>query len=71
VSVAAGGLEVAGASTEEVGRIAAAERIALTGLTADGASLEDAFLRLTSSDEAPPAARARRLLSRPSARATN
>jgi ABC-2 type transport system ATP-binding protein len=69
VRVAAGGLEVGGASTEDVGQVAAAERIALTGLTADSASLEAAFLRLTSSDEAPPAARARRLLARPTARA--
>jgi ABC-2 type transport system ATP-binding protein len=71
VRVAAGGLEVGGASTEDVGQVAAAERIALTGLTADSASLEAAFLRLTSSDEAPPAARARRLLARPTTRAAN
>jgi ABC-2 type transport system ATP-binding protein len=69
VRVAAGGLEVVGASPERVGQVAAAEQIALSALTADSASLEAAFLQLTASDEAPPAARARRLLSRPNARA--
>ena len=69
VRLAAGALEVAGASPEEVGGVAAAQGIALSGLIADSASLEAAFLQLTSSDEAPPAARARRLLSRPNARA--
>jgi ABC-2 type transport system ATP-binding protein len=69
VRVVAGGLEVVGASPERVGQVAAAEQIALSALTADSASLEAAFLQLTSSDEAPPAARARRLLSRPNARA--
>jgi len=71
VRVAAGGLEVVGASAEDVGRVAAGQGIALTGLTADGASLEAAFLRLTSSDEAPPTARTRRLPTRPSARAAS
>jgi ABC-2 type transport system ATP-binding protein len=69
VRVVAGGLEVVGASPECVGQVAAAEQIALSALTADSASLEAAFLQLTSSDEAPPAARARRLLSRPNPRA--
>ena len=69
VRLAAGALEVAGASPEEVGGVAAAQGIALSGLIGDSASLEAAFLQLTSSDEAPPAARARRLLSRPNARA--
>ena len=69
VRLAAGALEVAGASPEDVGGVAAAQGIALSGLIADSASLEAAFLQLTSSDEAPPAARARRLLSRPNARA--
>ena len=69
VRVVAGGLEVVGASPERVGQVAAAEQIALSALTADSASLEAAFLQLTSSDEASPAARARRLLSRPNARA--
>ena len=69
VRLAAGALEVAGASPEEVGGVAAAQGIALSGLIADSASLEAAFLQLTSSDEAPPAARARRILSRPNARA--
>jgi ABC-2 type transport system ATP-binding protein len=69
VRVVAGGLEVVGASPERVGQVAAAEQIALSALTADSASLEAAFLQLTSSDEASPAARARRLLSRPNPRA--
>jgi ABC-2 type transport system ATP-binding protein len=69
VRVVVGGLEVVGASPERVGQVAAAEQIALSALTADSASLEAAFLQLTSSDEAPPAARARRLLSRPNTRA--
>ena len=69
VRVVAGGLEVVGASPERVGQVAAAEQIALSALTADSASLEAAFLQLTASDEAPPAARARRLLSRPNTRA--
>lgn len=69
VRVVAGGLEVVGASPERVGQVAAAEQIALSALSADSASLEAAFLQLTSSDEAPPAARARRLLSRPNVRA--
>ena len=69
VRVVAGGLEVVGSSPERVGQVAAAEQIALSALTADSASLEAAFLQLTSSDEAPPAARARRLLSRPNPRA--
>ncbi len=69
VRVVAGGLEVVGSSPERVGQVAAEEQIALSALTADSASLEAAFLQLTSSDEAPPAARARRLLSRPNPRA--
>jgi ABC-2 type transport system ATP-binding protein len=71
VKVAAGALVVSGATAEDVGGVAAAERIALSGLTSDGASLEAAFLGLTSSDEAPPAARARRLLTRPITRIAN
>jgi ABC-2 type transport system ATP-binding protein len=71
VKVAAGALEVSGATAEDVGGVAAAECIALSGLTSDGASLEAAFLRLTSSDEAPPAARAGRLTARPSTRTVN
>ena len=71
VSLTAGGLEVAGATAEDVGRVADDERIVLSGLTADSASLEASFLRLTSSDEAPPAAKARRLVARPTPRATN
>jgi ABC-2 type transport system ATP-binding protein len=71
VTAAAGALQVTGASAQDVGAVAAAERIALSGLTSDGGSLEAAFLRLTSSDEAPPAARARRLSARPSARSIN
>jgi ABC-2 type transport system ATP-binding protein len=71
VKVAAGALVISGATAEDVGGVAAAERIALSGLTSDGASLEAAFLGLTSSDEAPPAARARRLLTRPTTRIAN
>jgi len=71
VNVVAGGLQVTGATAQDVGAVAAAERIALAGLTSDGASLEAAFLRLTSSDEAAPAARARRLLARPTPRSAN
>jgi ABC-2 type transport system ATP-binding protein len=64
-------LDVAGATVEQVGRIAAAEQIVLTGLTAEGASLEAAFLRLTSSDDAPPSPRLRRPSARPASRPTN
>jgi len=71
VTVGAGVLEVLGARAEDVGRVAAGEGIALSGLTSDAASLEAAFLRLTSSDEAPPSARARRSLTRPTTRAAS
>ncbi len=70
-AAAAAALEVSGATAEDVGRIAAAEGIVLSGLTSNSASLEAAFLRLTSSDEAPPAARARRLPARPTTRIAN
>jgi ABC-2 type transport system ATP-binding protein len=49
-------LQVRGARAEDVGRLAADERIALTALTETGASLEAAFLDLTRSD-APAGAR--------------
>jgi ABC-2 type transport system ATP-binding protein len=71
VRPAAGALEVAGATAEDVGRVAAEGRIALSALTADGASLEAAFLRLTSSDEAPRASRFRRGATAPAPRASN
>lgn len=71
VTAGAGVLEVLGARAEDVGRVAAGEGIALSGLTSDAASLEAAFLRLTSSDEAPPSARARRSLTRPTTRAAS
>lgn len=43
-------LTVSGASTEQIGRLAADEGIALSALTGTGTSLEAAFLRLTSAD---------------------
>jgi ABC-2 type transport system ATP-binding protein len=70
-AAAAGVLEVTGATAEEVGRVAADGRIALTALTSEGASLEAAFLRLTSSDEAPRASRFRRPSAAPAPRGTN
>jgi ABC-2 type transport system ATP-binding protein len=51
----ADGLEVRGATAEQVGRLAADERVALSELTANSASLEAAFLRLTGADETQPA----------------
>jgi ABC-2 type transport system ATP-binding protein len=71
VTAGAGVLEVLGARAEDVGRVAAGEGIALSGLTSDAASLEAAFLRLTSSDEAPPSARASRSMTRPTTRAAS
>jgi ABC-2 type transport system ATP-binding protein len=44
------GLVVGGATAEEIGRIAAAQGIALSGLADRTASLEAAFLRLTAGD---------------------
>jgi ABC-2 type transport system ATP-binding protein len=46
-------LEVRGATADQVGRLAFDERVALSELSADAASLEAAFLRLTGSDQAP------------------
>lgn len=71
VTAAGGALEVAGATAEDVGRVAAEGRIALSSLTGDSASLEAAFLRLTSSDEAPRASRFRRAATAPAPRASN
>jgi ABC-2 type transport system ATP-binding protein len=71
VRAAAGALEVVGATAEDVGRVAAEGRIALSALTADSASLEAAFLRLTSSDEAPRASRFRRPATAPAPRTSN
>jgi len=45
------GLDVHGATTEEIGRVAADEGIALSALNESGASLEEAFLRLTSTEK--------------------
>jgi ABC-2 type transport system ATP-binding protein len=45
-----GALRVRGASAEEIGRLAAEERIVLTGLSESTASLEAAFLELTRTD---------------------
>ena len=67
----AGALEVTGATAEEVGRVAADGRIALSALTSEGASLEAAFLRLTSSDGAPRASRFRRPSAAAAPRGTN
>ena len=55
VSIGSDGLEVRGATADQVGLIAAEEGVALSELTAEAASLEAAFLRLTGSDQAPPA----------------
>ena len=71
VRAATGGLEVVGATAEQVGRVAAEGRIVLSGLNADSASLEAAFLRLTSSDEAPRASRFRRPTTTPASRTSN
>lgn len=49
----AASLEVRGATADQVGQVAARERIALSELTNGNASLEAAFLRLTGSDEEP------------------
>ncbi|MEO3852700.1 ATP-binding cassette domain-containing protein [Streptomyces sp. B8F3] len=43
-------LDVRGVSAEEIGRIAAGAGVVLSGLSAGGASLEEAFLRLTESE---------------------
>jgi ABC-2 type transport system ATP-binding protein len=56
VTPSAGGLVVSGAKAQDVGEVAAAEVIALSGLTAQSVSLEAAFLRLTSSEGALSAA---------------
>jgi ABC-2 type transport system ATP-binding protein len=45
------GLAVSGATTDDIGRIAHAQGLALLELTARVASLEDAFLELTDSDQ--------------------
>ncbi len=47
-----GVLDVHGATAEEIGRLAADEKIALAGLSDSGLSLEAAFLRLTENDSA-------------------
>ena len=44
-------LDVRGATAEEIGRLAASQQIALSGLAEAGASLEASFLRLTGADE--------------------
>jgi ABC-2 type transport system ATP-binding protein len=44
-------LDVRGATAEEIGRLAASQQIALSGLAEAGASLEEAFLKLTGADE--------------------
>lgn len=44
-------LDVRGATAEEIGRLAASQQIALSGLAEASASLEAAFLRLTGGDE--------------------
>ncbi len=59
-----GGISVRGATAGEIGRLAAAQSIALSGLGEANASLEAAFLRLTGADEAdlrPAGRRPRRL----------
>jgi ABC-2 type transport system ATP-binding protein len=53
-------LEVRGATADQVGQVAADERIGLSELTTDRASLEAAFLRLTGSSEIPAAPAPRR-----------
>ncbi|MGA3057655.1 MAG: ATP-binding cassette domain-containing protein [Candidatus Limnocylindrales bacterium] len=50
VDVTGTGLEVRGATAEQIGRLAASERIALSELTTGNASLEAAFLQLTSGE---------------------
>jgi ABC-2 type transport system ATP-binding protein len=52
----AASLDVRGTTADEVGRLAAAERIALTELTDGVASLEAAFLRLTTGEAAATSA---------------
>jgi ABC-2 type transport system ATP-binding protein len=55
VTVAAdGSLSVAGMSIERVGELAASERVVLHELRRSGATLEDAFLRLTGRHDEPP-----------------
>ena len=44
-------LDVRGATAEEIGRLAASQQIALSGLAEAGASLEASFLRLTGADD--------------------
>ncbi|MGZ6273850.1 MAG: ATP-binding cassette domain-containing protein [Candidatus Limnocylindrales bacterium] len=44
-------LDVRGATAEEIGRLAASQQIALSGLAEAGVSLEEAFLKLTGTDE--------------------
>jgi ABC-2 type transport system ATP-binding protein len=44
-------MDVRGATAEEIGRLAASQQIALSGLAEASASLEEAFLRLTNADE--------------------
>jgi ABC-2 type transport system ATP-binding protein len=51
-------LEAHGAIAEEVGRLAAAEKIPLFGLNGNGESLERAFLRLTEDSTRNPGVRA-------------
>lgn len=53
-ATAADTLEVRGATTDEVGRLAADRQIALSGLSDGNASLEAAFLRLTGADGSSP-----------------
>jgi ABC-2 type transport system ATP-binding protein len=55
VATGSDGLEVRGATTDQIGRLAADERVALSELTAETASLEAAFLRLTGADAELPA----------------
>ena len=66
-----GALEVHGATSDQVGRIAAAQGIPLSELSGGKASLEAAFLRLTGSETQPSATRAslirRTFLARPGA----
>ena len=64
-ATAASTLEVRGSTAEEIGRLAASQQIALSGLTDANASLEAAFLRLTGADEAslrPAGAASRRFM---------
>ena len=64
-------LEVRGATADEVGRLAADERIALSELSSGNASLEAAFLRLTGSDAAPSTAPGRSITRRISRSSAN